>query len=99
TRLLFANAGGGTAARGFVIASVSPDNANAPRISPGGIVNNAGFAKGPVAPGSMVAILGSNFGPAKSASSLPLPTTLSGTQVFFNSTPAPLFSVSPTQIV
>ena len=99
TRLLLANAGGGTAASGFIVASVSPDNANAPVINAGGIVNNAGFPKGPVAPGSMVAIFGSNFGPQTFPSSLPLPTTLGGTQIFFNSTPAPLVFVSPAQVV
>jgi uncharacterized protein (TIGR03437 family) len=99
TRLLLANAGGGVAALGFIAASVVPDNPNAPVINKGGIVNNAGFATGPVAPGSMVAIFGSNFGPKTFPSSLPLPTTLGGTQIFFNATPAPLVFVSPQQVV
>ena len=99
TRLLLANAGGGTAALGFTAASVTVDDPNAPVINTGGIVNNAGFPSGPVAAGSMVAIFGSNFGPQTFPSSLPLPTTLGGTQVFFNATPAPLVYVSPTQLV
>jgi uncharacterized protein (TIGR03437 family) len=99
TRLLLANAGGGTAASGFIVASVSPDDANAPVINAGGIVNNAGFPTGPVAPGSMVAIFGSNFGPQTFPTSVPLPTTLGGTQIFFDATPAPLVFVSPGQVV
>src|SRR5580693_5452263 len=99
TRLLLANAGGGTAALGFTAVSVSVNDANAPVINTGGIVNNAGFPTGPVAAGSMVAIFGSNFGPLTFPSSLPLPATLGGTQVFFNATPAPLVYVSPTQLV
>jgi uncharacterized protein (TIGR03437 family) len=99
TRLLLANAGGGTASSGAIVASISPDNANAPVINAGGIVNNAGFPTGPVAPGSMVAIFGSNFGPQTFPSSVPLPTTLGGTQIFFDATPAPLVFVSPGQVV
>jgi len=99
TRLLLANAGGGTVATGFVVANVSIDSPNAPTISVGGIVNNAGFPKGPVAPGSMVAIFGTNFGPQTFPSTVPLPTTLGGTQIFFNSIPAPLVFVSPSQVV
>jgi uncharacterized protein (TIGR03437 family) len=99
TRLLLANAGGGTGASGFIVASVSPDTANAPVINAGGIVNNAGFPTGPVAPGSMVAIFGSNFGPQTFPSSVPLPTNLGGTQIFFDATPAPLVFVSPGQVV
>lgn len=78
---------------------VTPDNSNAPQINSGGIVTNAGFLPGPVAPGSMVAIFGNNFGPESYPSGLPLPTTLGGTQVYFGTIPAPLFYVSPTQIV
>ena len=62
-------------------------------------MNHAGFATGPVSPGSMVAIFGSDFGPQSFPSSVRLPATLGGTQVFFNATPAPLFYVRPTQVV
>lgn len=99
TRLLLANSGGGIGLSGATVASVVPDNPNAPVINAGGIVNNAGFAKGAVAPGSMVAIFGSNFGPQTFPSSVPLPTILGGTRILFDSIPAPLVFVSPTQIV
>ena len=99
TRLFLSDSGGGLPASGYATATVTVDNSNAPQISTGGIVTNAGFGTGPVSPGSMVAIFGSNFGPLTFPSALPLPTMLGGTQVFFNSVPAPLFYVSPTQIV
>jgi uncharacterized protein (TIGR03437 family) len=92
-------AGGGLEEIGSFTAMVTPDNPNAPKINDSGIVTNAGFTPGPVAPGSMVAIFGTNFGPVSYPSTLPLPTTLGGIQVFFNAVPAPLFYVSPTQIV
>jgi uncharacterized protein (TIGR03437 family) len=99
TRLFLGFAGGGLALAGAVTAVVTPDTPNAPTINDNGVVTNAGFIPGPVAPGSMVAIFGTNFGPVGYPTGLPLPTTLSGTQVFFNTVPAPLFYVSPTQIV
>ena len=99
TRLFLGVAGGGLGGSGAFTAVVTPDNPNAPTINANGVVNNAGFIPGPVAPGSMVAIFGTNFGPVGYPTGLPLPTNLSGTQVFFNTVPAPLFYVSPTQIV
>jgi uncharacterized protein (TIGR03437 family) len=52
-----------------------------------------------VAPESIVAAFGTQLASqAVAASTLPLPTTLDGTTVFVNGTPAPLFFVSPTQI-
>jgi uncharacterized protein (TIGR03437 family) len=99
TRLFLGLAGGRLGDISSVTTVIAPDNANAPQINAGGIVTNAGFTVGPVSPGSMVAIFGSNFGPVSGASSVPLPTTLGNTQVFFDAVPAPLFFVSPTQIV
>ena len=99
TRLFLASPGGGFAQTGFAPVIVGVNSANAPQISKGGIVSNAGFATGAVSPGSMVAIFGSNLGPQTFASTVPLPTNLGGTQVFFNQVPAPLFYVSPTQVV
>jgi uncharacterized protein (TIGR03437 family) len=102
TRLFIAPVGGGLGNIGVIyqpVVTVTPDNSAAPQISAGGIVTNAGFLPGPVAPGSMVAIFGSDLGPQTLASNVPLTTTLGGTQVFFDSIPAPLFYVSPTQIV
>jgi uncharacterized protein (TIGR03437 family) len=54
-----------------------------------------------VAPGTIVSILGTNLsaGITKADFSQPsLPTTLGGTQVYFNGIRAPLYYVSPTQI-
>jgi uncharacterized protein (TIGR03437 family) len=73
--------------------------AYAQTVSPGGIVNAAGF-QAPVAPGSVIAIFGTNLAASNlSAPSLPLPTTLGGTTVLVNGKlSAPLFYVSPGQI-
>ena len=70
-----------------------------PTISAGGIINGANFLPGAVAPGSLISIFGANFiaSPA-GATSLPLPTNLSGVSVTVNGTLARLFYVSPTQI-
>jgi uncharacterized protein (TIGR03437 family) len=57
-----------------------------------------------IAPGTLVSIIGSNLSaaPAAGVSADPtqsqLPTTLAGTQVYFNGIPSPLLFVSPTQI-
>ena len=68
-------------------------------IAPAGVVNAAGL-KAPVAPGSVIAIIGSNLAAARiAASGLPLPTKLGGVSVVVNGyLAAPLFSVSPGQI-
>jgi uncharacterized protein (TIGR03437 family) len=68
-------------------------------ITPGGIVNAAGFLA-PVAPGSVISIFGSNLALSPlAASSLPLPTTLGGVSVLVNGQfAAPLFYVSQSQI-
>src|ERR1700740_579210 len=68
-------------------------------INPGGVVNIAGL-QAPVAPGSAIAILGSNLAASPvSASALPLPVAGGGVSVMVNgSLPAPLFYVSPGQI-
>ena len=99
TRLFLASTGGSFGATGLAPAMVTVAGSNVPQIGAGGIVSNAGFVKGAVSAGSMVAIFGSNFGPAMPANSVPLPTDLGGTQVFFNNIPAPLFYVSSTQLV
>ena len=52
-----------------------------------------------VSSGSIVSLFGSNLSTnTASASSIPLPTTLAGTQVLVNGLPVPLFYVSPSQI-
>jgi uncharacterized protein (TIGR03437 family) len=75
-----------------------------PNILANGVVNGASFRlatdpNGAVAPGSIVSIFGGNLAPAsRSATSLPLPTSLFDTSVTFNGVAAPLFYVSSTQI-
>jgi uncharacterized protein (TIGR03437 family) len=72
-------------------------------IAPGGVVNAATFASSVMAPGSIATLYG-NFGfasPAQ-ASGVPLPTSLTGLSVQFQSgnltIDAPLFYASPQQI-
>jgi len=68
-------------------------------ITPGGVVNSASFQAGPLAPGSIFSIFGSNLSrEQEKAEKLPLPASLAGTSVTVNGLPAPLFYVSPGQI-
>jgi uncharacterized protein (TIGR03437 family) len=67
------------------------------------VVNAASFQFGQIAPGEVVTLAGSGIGPA-TAASLALDangnvaTSLSGVQITFNGTPAPLIYVSSSQI-
>ena len=62
------------------------------------MVDAASF-KGPVVPGSLVSIFGSNLASGDvSASAIPLPAMLGGVSVSFNGIAAPLLFVSPQQI-
>jgi uncharacterized protein (TIGR03437 family) len=72
----------------------------APTLNAGAVVNAATFvAGGPLAPGSIVSLFGSQLAPGVfSAAFLPLPVTLGGTQVLLGTTPIPLLYVSPAQI-
>ncbi len=71
-----------------------------PVIYNGGIVNGASFASESVAsPGELMSLFGGNLATVTTAASgLPLPTTLSNTQVLVNGNPVPLFFVSSGQI-
>jgi uncharacterized protein (TIGR03437 family) len=72
---------------------------NAGSGSVGAIVNAADFQPGPVAPGSMVSVFGSNLAPrATSAPGAPLPAALEGSSVWVNGIQSPLYYVSPTQV-
>ncbi len=62
------------------------------------IVNAASFVAGPISPGSIVSIFGQNLGRQASAATVPLPRSLGGTQVFFDTIPAPLYIVTPGQL-
>ena len=83
----------------------------APIIAANGIVNNASFAAStnPLAPGSIAAIFGANLTEGITACLAPacnptfrtdkrLNSTLAGTQVMVNGTPAPIFYASPIQV-
>lgn len=63
------------------------------------VVNAIGFQPGPVAPGSLVSLFGSNLAPrAAQAPGSPWPQVLETTSVFVNGVGAPLGYVGPTQI-
>jgi uncharacterized protein (TIGR03437 family) len=63
------------------------------------VVNAAGFQPGPVAPGSIVSLFGSNLAQrATLASAAHWPKVVEGSSVFVNGVAAPLAYVSPTQI-
>ena len=65
----------------------------------GAVVNAAGFQPGPVAPGSIVSVFGTNLAPAATyASQTPLPPALGGVSLTINGRTAPLFYAGPTQI-
>lgn len=98
TRLYLGISGITAESNGEFYVTVSPDVSAAPRIAGSGFANGAGFGGGPFTAGSILSIFGSNFGAQQAAASIPLPTSLSDTQVWFNDTPASLYFVSPNQI-
>jgi len=75
-------------------------DAQTPVISKNGVVNGASFAGGQaVAPGSLISIFGSDLAAGvKSASSIPLSTSMEGVTVTFNNHDVPLKDVTPGQI-
>jgi uncharacterized protein (TIGR03437 family) len=67
------------------------------------IVNAATQLPGPVAPGELVTLYGTNLGPTTGVTFTPtangtVPTTLGGAQVFFDNTPAPIIYAGANQI-
>ena len=68
------------------------------------VLNGASFVDGPVAPGEMVTLFGSRLGPDTLTSFVaPAPgsgiaTTLAGTTVYFDGTPAPILFTSARQV-
>jgi uncharacterized protein (TIGR03437 family) len=70
-----------------------------PSITPGGIVNNADYASGPVAPGSIVSIFGTGLAPFSQVfSGFPLTNSLAGVTVTVNGVAAPMFYAGSSQI-
>ena len=79
----------------FISSLMTTVNGQTPVISKGGVVNGASLAAGQaVAPGSLVYIFGSKLASGlKTASTVPLSTTLEGVSVTFNHHDAPLNEV------
>jgi uncharacterized protein (TIGR03437 family) len=75
-------------------------NQSAPAISNGGVLSAASFAlNAPLAPGGFISIFGSSFAAGlNSASTLPLGTSLGGTQVIVAGEPMPLLFTGTGQI-
>jgi uncharacterized protein (TIGR03437 family) len=73
-----------------------------PVISPGGVVNAASFAAGPVAPGELISIFGSNFGPTALLTNTPqnnsIPPFLGNMRVFFGGFPGVITAATANQI-
>ncbi len=91
------NVYGGGGSDGFIAKISFPTTP--PTVNPGGVVNGGNFASGPVAPGSLITIFGSNLASsATGATATPLPTTLGGITVNINGTPAPIVYVGTNQI-
>ncbi|MCH7978677.1 MAG: hypothetical protein IH935_06830 [Acidobacteria bacterium] len=77
----------------------SNPNAQAAILNQGGVLLGAGFKRGPVAPGSIIALFGRNLAAREnSAASLPLPRSMEGVRVLIGDREAPLFYVGPGQL-
>jgi uncharacterized protein (TIGR03437 family) len=73
--------------------------ASTPSSSSPQVVNSATLTSGPVAPGSLISIFGTNFAStAQAAAAVPLTTNLAGVSVSANGIALPLLYVGPTQI-
>ncbi len=70
------------------------------RLQTTGVLNAASLLPGPVSPGEVVTLLGSGIGPALAVQPVgsPTRTTLGGTRVLFDGTPAPLLYAGANQI-
>ena len=86
------------------IAGYSPQTLNINIAGKGGVSSSASYASGKVVHGALATFWGSNLGNLTQAQSLPLPLTLSGTQIFKQKlgdtslTACPLLFVSPQQV-
>ncbi|MDQ6664855.1 MAG: hypothetical protein M3Z23_10725 [Acidobacteriota bacterium] len=69
------------------------------RVFPLGIVNGASFSGDAVSPGEILSIFGSSLGPDPANTNAPFfPTSLAGTRVLFDDTPAPVIFTSAGQV-
>jgi len=84
--------------------SVSENPSAPPRVSPGGVVHSASFVPDPLAPGTIVSIFGGNLssqpvsGGGLSASNVPLPSELAGTQIILGGHPLPILFSREDQV-
>ena len=88
--------------------SVSPNAVPVPKVFPGGVVHSASFVPDPLAPGTIVAIVGENLSselkPADGtvggalATVFPLPTELGGTQITLGGEALPLLFSREDQV-
>lgn len=86
----------------FLMKLELPDTAVVPSFQPSRVLNGASFLPGPVAPGEIIALFGTGFGPA-SMTTLQLnagfaDTRLGGTRVLFDGVPAPLVYAVENQL-
>lgn len=90
-----------TASNQVVVYGTGGNFAAAPTVT--GVVNAASYARAPLAPGEIVAILGMNLGPVNLSLGTfdqngVLPSQLGGTQVMFNGVSGPLIYSSATAV-
>ena len=82
-------------------ALLAPQSGTGVFLNPQGVFNAASFAPPgyPISPGGLITLYGSGFpATAATASAPPFGTTLGGVQVSVNGTPAPIYSVTSTQL-
>jgi uncharacterized protein (TIGR03437 family) len=76
--------------------------AQTPSFTAATVLNAASMVSGPIAPGMVVAITGSNLGdtfaPHNCSSTLPVPTTCVGISVLVNGAPAPVLNTTSTEV-
>jgi uncharacterized protein (TIGR03437 family) len=80
---------------------LAPQSGTGVFLNPQGVLNAGSFAPPgyPISPGDVMTLFGSGFpATAVTASAPPFGATLGGVQVSVNGTPAPIYSVSSTQI-
>ena len=93
-------AGRGTNYQLVVYVKSIPMNLSGNYLNPQGIVNAASSIPFTTsfAPGEFITLYGNGFTNSTLTAGLPFPNSLGGVQVTVNGTPAPIYSVSPTQI-
>jgi uncharacterized protein (TIGR03437 family) len=82
---------------GLSIVSLNATAGVAPSFNASGVVNTPS-RRGPVSPGALISIFGTNLADTASASATPLPLSLGGVCVTANEVSIPLLTTSPTQI-